>query len=60
MLAAYLLNFGNSFIISKDGTLWFLARSSLVIIFGMEVAKKFPDDFFEFIIENAGYLVSLG
>ena len=29
----------------------------LVIIFGMEVAKKkFPDDFFEFIIENAGLL----
>ena len=57
VLTAYLMNFGNSFITSQGWHVMILCTLILVIIFGMEVAKKkFPDDFFEFIIENAGLL----
>ena len=57
VLTAYLMNFGNSFITSQGWHVMILGTLILVIIFGMEVAKKkFPDDFFEFIIENAGLL----
>ena len=57
VLTAYLMNFGNSFITSQGWHVVILSALILVIIFGMEVAKKkFPDDFFEFIIENAGLL----
>ena len=57
VLTAYLMNFGNSFITSQGWHVVILCALILVIIFGMEVAKKkFPDDFFEFIIENAGLL----
>ena len=57
VLTAYLMNFGNSFITSQGWHVVILGTLILVIIFGMEVAKKrFPDDFFEFIIENAGLL----
>jgi len=57
VLTAYLMNFGNSFITSQGWHVVILGGLILVIIFGMEVAKKkFPDDFFEFIIENAGLL----
>ena len=54
---AYLMNFGNPFITSQGWHVVILGALILVIIFGMEVAKKrFPDDLFEFIIENAGLL----
>ena len=57
VLTAYLMNSGNSFITSQGWHVVILGALILVIIFGMEVAKKkFPDDFFEFIIENAGLL----
>ena len=57
VLTAYLMNFGNPFITSQGWHVVILGALILVIIFGMEVAKKkFPDDFFEFIIENAGLL----
>ena len=57
VLTAYLMNFGNSFITSQGWHVVILGALILVIIFGMEVAKKrFPDDLFEFIIENAGLL----
>ena len=57
VLTAYLMNFGNPFITSQGWHVVILGTLILVIIFGMEVAKKkFPDDFFEFIIENAGLL----
>jgi len=57
VLTAYLMNFGNSLITSQGWHVMILGTLILVIIFGMEVAKKkFPDDFFEFIIENAGLL----
>ena len=57
VLTAYLMNFGNSFITSQGWHVVILGALILVIIFGMEVAKKkFPDDFFEFIIENAWLL----
>ena len=57
VLTAYLMNFGNSFITSQGWHVMILGTLILVIVFGMEVAKKkFPDDFFEFIIENAGLL----
>ena len=57
VLTAYLMNFGNSFITSQGWHVMILGTLILVIIFGMEVAKKrFPDDLFEFIIENAGLL----
>ena len=53
VLTAYLMNF----ITSQGWHVVILGALILVIIFGMEVAKKkFPDDFFEFIIENAGLL----
>lgn len=56
-LTAYLMNYGNPFITSQGWHVVILGALILVIIFGMEVAKKkFPDDFFEFIIENAGLL----
>ena len=51
------MNFGNPFITSQGWHVVILSALILVIIFGMEFAKKkFPDDFFEFIIENAGLL----
>ena len=57
VLTAYLMNFGNPFITSQGWHVVILGALILVIIFGMEVAKKkFPDDFFDFIIENAGLL----
>jgi len=57
VLTAYLMNFGNPFITSQGWHVVILGALILVIIFGMEVAKKrFPDDLFEFIIENAGLL----
>ena len=57
VLTAYLMNFENPFITSQGWHVVILGTLILVIIFGMEVAKKrFPDDFFEFIIENAGLL----
>ena len=57
VLTAYLMNFGNPFITSQGWHVVILGALILVIIFGMEVAKKrFLDDLFEFIIENAGLL----
>lgn len=57
VLTAYLMNFGNPSITSQGWHVVILGALILVIIFGMEVAKKrFPDDLFEFIIENAGLL----
>ena len=57
VLTAYLMNFGNPFITSQGWHVVILGALILVMIFGMEVAKKrFPDDLFEFIIENAGLL----
>ena len=57
VLTAYLMNFGNPFITSQGWHVVILGALILVIIFGMEVAKKrLPDDLFEFIIENAGLL----
>ena len=57
VLTAYLMNFENPFITSQGWHVVILGTLILVIIFGMEVAKKrFPDDLFEFIIENAGLL----
>ena len=53
VLTAYLMNFENPFITSQGWHVVILGTLILVIIFGMEVAKKrFPDDFFE----NAGLL----
>ena len=57
VLTATVMNLGNSFITSQGWHVVILSALILVIIFGMEFAKKkFPDDFFEFIIENAGFL----
>ena len=57
VLTATVMNLGNSFIRSQGWHVVILSTLILVIIFGMEFAKKkFPDDFFEFIIENAGLL----
>ena len=57
VLTATVMNLGNSFITSQGWHVVILSTLILVIIFGMEFAKKkFPDDFFEFIIENAGLL----
>ena len=57
VLTATLMNLGNAFITTQGWHIVILGALILVIIFGMEVAKKrFPDDFFEFIIENAGLL----
>lgn len=57
VLTATLMNLGNAFITTQGWHVVILGALILVIIFGMEVAKKkFPDDFFEFIIENAGLL----
>ena len=57
VLTATVMNLGNSFITSQGWHVVILSALILVIIFGMEFAKKkFPDDFFEFIIENAGLL----
>ena len=57
VLTAYLMNFENPFITSQGWHVVILGTLILVIIFGMEVAKKrFLDDLFEFIIENAGLL----
>ena len=56
VLTATLMNLGNAFI-TTQGWHVILSILILVIVFGMEFAKKkFPDDFFEFIIENAGLL----
>ena len=57
VLTATVMNLGNSFITSQGWHVVILSALILVIIFGMEFAKKkFPDAFFEFIIENAGLL----
>ncbi|MBF1719840.1 MAG: hypothetical protein HXO94_02960 [Streptococcus sp.] len=57
VLTATLMNLGNAFITTQGWHVVILSVLILVIVFGMEVAKKkFPDDFFEFIIENAGLL----
>ena len=57
VLTATVMNLGNTFITTQGWHVVILSALILVIIFGMEVAKKrFPDDFFEFIIENAGLL----
>lgn len=57
VLTATLMNLGNSFITTQGWHVVILSVLILVIVFGMEFAKKkFPDDFFEFIIENAGLL----
>ena len=51
------MNLGNAFITTQGWHVVILSILILVIVFGMEFAKKkFPDDFFEFIIENAGLL----
>lgn len=57
VLTATLMNLGNAFITTQGWHVVILSVLILVIVFGMEFAKKkFPDDFFEFIIENAGLL----
>ena len=57
VLTAILMNLGNAYITTQGWHVVILGTLILVIIFGMEFAKKkFPDDFFEFIIENAGLL----
>lgn len=57
VLTATLMNLGNTYITTQGWHVLILGALILVIIFGMEFAKKkFPDDFFEFIIENAGLL----
>ena len=57
VLTATLMNLGNAVITTQGWHVVILGALILVIIFGMEFAKKkFPDDFFEFIIENAGLL----
>ena len=57
VLTATVMNLGNTFITTQGWHVVILSALILVIIFGMEFAKKkFPDDFFEFIIENAGLL----
>ena len=57
VLTATVMNLGNTFITTQGWHVVILSALILVMIFGMEFAKKkFPDDFFEFIIENAGLL----
>ena len=57
VLTATLMNLGNAFITTQGWHVVILSVLIFVIVFGMEFAKtKFPDDFFEFIIENAGLL----
>ena len=57
VLTATLMNLGNAYITTQGWHVVILSALILVIVFGMEFAKKkFPDDFFEFIIENAGLL----
>ena len=57
VLTATLMNLGNAFITTQGWHVVIISILILVIVFGMEFAKKkFPDDFFEFIIENAGLL----
>ena len=57
VLTATLMNLGNAFITTQGWHVVILSVLILVIVFGMELAKKkFPDDFCEFIIENAGLL----
>ena len=57
VLTATLMNLGNAFITTQGWHVVILSILILVIVFGMEFAKKkFPDDFFEFIIENAELL----
>ena len=57
VLTATVMNLGNAFITTQGWHVVILSILILVIVFGMEFAKKkFPDDFFEFIIENAGLL----
>lgn len=61
VLTATLMNLGNSFITTQGWHVVILSVLILVIVFGMEFAKKkFPDDFFEFIIKMRGYFVSHG
>ena len=57
VLTATLMNLGNAYITTQGWHVVILGVLILVIVFGMEFAKKkFPDDFFEFIIENSGLL----
>ena len=57
VLTATLMNLGNAYITTQGWHVVILSALILVIVFGMEFAKKkFPDDFFEFIIENSGLL----
>ena len=57
VLTATLMNLGNAYITARGWHVVILGALILVIVFGMEFAKKkFPDGFFEFIIENAGLL----
>lgn len=57
VLTATLMNLENAYITTQGWHVVILGVLILVIVFGMEFAKKkFPDDFFEFIIENAGLL----
>ena len=57
VLTATLMNLGTAFLTTQGWHVVILSILILVIVFGMEFAKKkFPDDFFEFIIENAGLL----
>ena len=57
VLTATLMNLGNAYITTQGWHVVILGALILVIVFGIEFAKKkFPDDFFEFIIENAGLL----
>lgn len=57
VLTATLMNLGNAFITTQGWHVVILSVLILVIVFGMEFAKKkFPAVFFEFIIENAGLL----
>ena len=52
VLTATLMNLGNAYITTQGWHVVILGVLILVIVFGMEFAKKkFPDDFFEFIIE---------
>ena len=59
VLTATLMNLGNAFITTQGWHVVILSILILVIVFGMEFAKKkFPEDFFEFIIEslNMGFI----
>ena len=57
MLTVYFMSLGNKLITREGWQVVILSGLILVIVFGMEFAKKkFPDDLFECIIESAGLL----